>query len=415
MRDELVDAAGVEAQGGPDPETWARLLRGPDKFDKKGNMVEEGLPKSTLPNLATILTLDPRWRGRIRYNEFAQVIELDGAAIQDPDEIAAVIWMADHYGMNAMTNRLSEAAIHAAHQCTYHPVREYLNRLQWDGAQRIGTWLSDYMGAEGLPVISEIGKRFLMSAVARVMEPGVKVDTVLILQGGQGSFKSTGLQALCGPEWFGDTALDIRNKDALAMLRGRWIYEWSELDSLRRRDSSTVKAFLTSQVDRWRPAYGRNILERPRQCVFVGTTNDLEFLKDATGERRYWPVQVQKLDLEGNRRDRDQLWAEALTWYREERRWWLSEEMDGQLEELQGQYKQSDTWSEALERWVALPTQAQGFELRAAIEDGLGIEARDHHTGTLTRLVNVLQGLGCVKRRIRGEDDTRRRLWMPPE
>ena len=415
MRDELADAAGVQVQGGPDPETWARLARHPDRYDKKGNLVDEGMPKPTLPNLATILTMDPRWRGRIRYNEFAQVIELDGVAIQDQDEIAAVIWMADNYGLNAATNRLSEAAIHAAHQCPYHPVRDYLNRLQWDGEERIGTWLSDYMGAEALPVVSEIGKRFLMSCVARVMEPGCKVDTVTILQGPQGARKSTGLQALCGPEWFGDTALDLRNKDALAMLRGRWIYEWSELDSLRRRDSSTVKAFIASQVDRYRPAYGRNILERPRQCVFVGTTNEAEFLTDASGERRFWPVQVRTVDLEGIKRDRDQLWAEALTWYREERRWWLSEEMAGQLEVLQEHYKQSDTWAEALRAWVAMPTQARGFELREAMEDGLGLETRDQHTSNLKRLVNVLTILGCTKSKRRESDGGRRWVWMPPE
>ena len=413
--EEIAAAAGVDIQGGPDPQVWGLLERRPDRYDKKGHLIEEGTPKNTLANLAIILTADPRWQGRIRYNELAGSIELDGQPIQDHNEIDAAVWLADNYGLQAATMRVREAAIYAAHRLPYHPIRDYLNRLQWDGTERIGSWLKDYMGAEDLPIIAEIGRRFLMSCVARVMEPGCKVDTVLILQGPQGARKSTGLQALCGADWFGDTALDLRNKDALAMLQGRWIYEWGELDSLRRRQSTTVKAFLSSQVDRYRPAYGRNVVERPRQCVFVGSTNEFEFLRDSSGERRFWPVKAPAVDLDGLAEARDQLWAEALTWYREERRWWLSEDMGEALEELQEQYKHSDTWADSLQLWVASPIRASGFQLSEAMEDGLELSSKDQHQGNIMRIVGLLQRMGCTKERRRAPDGSVRRYWMPPQ
>ena len=407
--DEIESVAGLApAEDGEDRPVWDMLERYPDKYDRKtGRVIVEGEAKATLGNVRTVLMHDPRWAGRIRYNELTTQKELDGEPIQDVDEIDASIWMADAYGFNAASTRLAEAFIHVAAQNKYHPIQEYLQSLVWDGVDRIDGWLTDYMGAEETPLIKEIGKRFLMSAVARAMEPGCKCDTVMILAGKQGARKSSGLEALFGERYFSDCPPDLRNpKDAAAQLGGLWCLEWAELDSMRRREATTIKSWISTRVDQFRPAYGRNVVRRKRQCVITGTTNELQFLRDSTGERRFWPVLVTDVDVEAIREDRDQLWAEALMWYRTDRRWWLSPEMDEELRQYGERFSLSDTWAQELANWVAHPHQAGGFTLKQACEDALGIESPGQNRAVLQRVTGVLHALGFEER-----TRSRQKIW----
>jgi predicted P-loop ATPase len=196
----------------------------------------------------------------------------------------------------------------------FHPVRNYLNAQVWGGVKRIDTWLTVYGGVEDNEYTRAVGALLLIAAVRRIRQPGCKFDEMVILEHEvQGTDKSTALAVLAvKEEWFSDyLPLNIEGKQVIECLRGRWIIEASEMSGMRRADIGHLKSFLSRQMDRGRMAYGHIVSEVPRQCVIVGTTNDLEYLRDTTGNRRFWPVRCKGFDIEALRRDRDQLWTEA--------------------------------------------------------------------------------------------------------
>lgn len=197
------------------------------------------------------------------------------------------------------------------HAC--HPVREYLSGLRHDDTPRLDRWLIDYAGAEDSDYVRAVSAICLIAAVRRVREPGCKFDEMLVIEGEQGGGKSQALAMLAvHEEWFADDLpLDADSKTVMERTAGRWINELAELKGLRRGVVEHVKGMISRRVDKARLAYGRMTTEQPRQCIFVGTTNDAEYLRDMTGNRRFWPVRVGEFDLAALRRDRDQLWAEA--------------------------------------------------------------------------------------------------------
>ena len=210
-----------------------------------------------------------------------------------------------------------------------------------------------YLGAEDTPLNRAFGSRWMISAVARIMQPGAKVDHMLILEGPQGAKKSSALKALAGAEWFTDELAEIGSKDAAQQMRGIWIIEIAELDAISRAEVSRIKAFLTRTTDRYRPPYERYVVEVPRQCVFAGSVNPETYLRDETGNRRFWPVRCGRIDLDALRRDRDQLWAEAVARYRDGAIWWLDEpELIADAKTEQDQRYQADAWDARIDRWL---------------------------------------------------------------
>lgn len=213
-----------------------------------------------------------------------------------------------------------EAVKAVAFMDRYEPVRDYLEGLFWDGTPRVRRLFGDYFGCEATGdgaerYVEEVSLRFMVGAVLRATDPGCKFDTLPVIRGPQGSGKSSGLRALFGDEWFSDAELpNLKDKDAPQLLHGVWCQELSEMTSTRKSEVDVLKAFTARQVDRYRPPYGRVVEDHPRRCVFVGTVNSGGYLLDDTGARRFWPLSQgagTEVDLEGLRRDRDQLWAEA--------------------------------------------------------------------------------------------------------
>jgi hypothetical protein len=201
----------------------------------------------------------------------------------------------------------------AARQNAFHPVAEYLAALRWDGIPRIGRWLATYGGAADTTYARAVGELILVAAVRRVRQPGVKFDEMLVLESPQGTNKSSALKALAvRDDWFtDDLPLNAEAKRVIEALSGKWIVEAGELKGMRQGGANHLKGLLSRTHDKARMAYDRLEREVPRQCVIVGTTNDSRYLRDTTGNRRFWPVAVTGFDLEALRRDRDQLWAEA--------------------------------------------------------------------------------------------------------
>jgi putative DNA primase/helicase len=296
---------------------WESLLQ----LDKKGQI------KNTLTNIAIILRHDPNLQS-IVFNQFKNMIDVIGQlpwrqvkpGWGDADLACAKMYFERIYGIWSPTKFKDALLGVVSSERVYHPVKEYLDGLSWDGVERLDTLLIDYLGAEDTPYVRAVTRKTLVAAVARIYEPGTKFDSILVLNGPQGIGKSTFFARL-GREWYSDSLAisDMKDKTAAEKLQGYWILELGELAGIRKMDVETVKSFVTRTDDKYRHAYGVNVESHPRSCVIVGSTNsDGGFLRDITGNRRFWPVRVlgdgkyKPWDLI----DVDQIWAEAIERYR---------------------------------------------------------------------------------------------------
>lgn len=277
-------------------------------------------------------------KGLLAYNEFRDRVVLKRPLPALPDSSSApptssdwgdehltwlTAWLQSSVGVRRDTVQNSVIAV--AKGAAFHPVRDYLSALVWDGSERLMTWLKRYLGAkDSAAYLEAVGPKFMIGAVARAFSPGCQMDTMLVLEGSQGLGKSTAVHCLAGREWGRDITGDLSTKDAVLNIQGVWIGEMAELTAIRRAEQEHIKAFVSRRIDRYRPPYGRNTIDRPRHCSFVATTNEQEYLQDPTGGRRFWPVECSSIDLKGIERDRDQLWAEAMSRYKIGERWYLS-------------------------------------------------------------------------------------------
>jgi predicted P-loop ATPase len=257
--------------------------------------------------------------------------------------------------MSVSTKLVDEAVYKAAKFKPIHPIQDYLKALKWDGIPRLDKWLIDYLGCEDTAYVREVGKNALLQAVARIFRPGCKADHVLILEGAQGIGKSTAVQIL-GGEYYADIVIDPHSRDTVDAMRGAWFLEFSEMEVTRRADAEALKSFVTRTTDRCRLAYGKRSIDYPRQCVFVGTINPNamgEYLVDATGNRRMWPVLVQKVALDLLRRDRNELFAEAYSRFKAGEVSWI--ENKHVLQEAlieQEKRRSSDPWVDVIDDYI---------------------------------------------------------------
>ena len=272
-----------------------------------------------------------------------------------------------------------EAVTTLAYEHKFNPVLRYLDGLEWDGVPRVERLFPGYFGVADSDFARAVSRCFMVAAVRRQRRPGCKFDTMPVLRGPQGGGKSTGVRHLFGDDWFSDAETgDLKGKDAALTLQGVWAQEFAELDGMRRTDVDTLKAFCSRAVDRVRPPYGRSVLELPRRCVFVGTANEGGYLKDGTGNRRFWPLEVPgRVDLAAILRDRDQLWAEADRLERDGAGTVLDEALWGDAAERQASETSDDPWADVLLRYIH--RRKSTFECAALgdleDEDGLPIEA----------------------------------------
>ena len=285
-----------------------------------------------------------------------------------------------------------------------HPVREWANTLSWDGTPRIDTWLETNCGVvptsdTHTAFIRAIGSRWLISGMARIYQPGVQVDHVLVMEGPQGTRKSSAF-AVLGGAWFSDALpWDLSSKDASDFTSGVWIIELSELSQVSRATVESLKSFITRRVERFRPAYGRHKATYHRQCIFGGSTNKSSYLTDTTGNRRFWPCKVGKIDLARLKADRDQLWAEARHRYQQGEIWWLDDELliAVAAEEQAARYE-ADPWEEAIAAWVGVrDTVTISQVLKDVLQIDLGMQRR----GDSNRVAEILTSLGWSRGKLR--------------
>lgn len=336
-------------QDGAEPDAgWVLKLRTNPKT---------GVPLNTIQNVQAILENDPRLKGRIYHDEMAgrpmAVSPLpwerqgDAGAVKqwkDEDDAGLRGYMEAVYQITGKEKILDGFAVYALNH-RVNKLRDYLTSLEWDGVKRVDTLLMDYFGAEDTVYTREAVRKTLTGAVARIFRPGIKFDTMLILAGRQGLGKSTFFMRL-GMDWYSDSLQTFEGKDAAELLQGYWIIEAGELTGMTKSEMNTVKQFLSKEDDVYRASYGRRTEKHLRRCIIVGTTNEAEFLKDYTGGRRFWPV-----DLTGEGRRKSiwqdlpgevaQIWAEAVTLYRLGEPLILSDEAERIAEGVQEQHREA--------------------------------------------------------------------------
>ena len=328
--------------------------------DSKGLVIPE------LANLVTILRNDPGWAGVIAYDEFAgRVMKRkpppfspgETGEWMDIDDSRTALWLSQQYGLLRVRREVIEdAVLMTADQNRVHEVRDYLQSLQWDGKDRLKHWLHLYLGAEDSAYARLVSVKWMVGAVARVMRAPLetKMDNVLILEGPQDQGKSSALRIL-GRQWFTDAAFEIGSTDGYQIIRGVLIVELAEMDGFNRADASRSKAFFSRGADRYRNPYGRKPINVVRQCVFAGSVNHATYLKDDTGNRRYWPVTVGYIALDELRQDVDQLWAEALKMYRDGVTWWAVASEKDMFTDQQDQRYVGDAYEDRIRAWLDTP------------------------------------------------------------
>lgn len=299
-----------------------------DNWQSQLELDKTGAVKDTLTNISIILRFDPNLKS-IVFNQFKNMIDVIGElpwpqvkpGWSDTDLACAKLYFERSYGIWSPTKFKDALLGVVSVERLYHPVKEYLGKLSWDGTERLDTLLIDYLGADDTPYVRAVTRKTLVAAVARIYQPGIKFDSILVLNGAQGIGKST-LFARLGGQWYSDSLAisDMKDKTAPEKLQGYWILELGELAGIKKMDVETVKSFITRVDDKYRQSYGVTVESHPRSCIIVGTTNsDGGFLRDITGNRRFWPVRVQGAGKyhAWELTDVDQIWAEAIERYNE--------------------------------------------------------------------------------------------------
>lgn len=390
----------------------------PTKWEQGLGLTAKGELARSPGNVALVLLHDPQWAGVLGFNEMQQSLvwlkppptveglasPAAGSAFAEADFIA--IQQRLHLDRGVLFGReaVELGALAAGKEKSFHPVQQYLDGLKWDGKKRLDRLLVDHAGTEDSEYVRAVTAKTLIGAVARARKPGCKLDTVLVLEGEQGIGKSTMLRALAGDPWFDDHLPDLRDKDVLVHLAGLWIVEVAELDAIKGAESSRVKSFVSRQVDRYRPPYARRDVEVRRSCVFIGTTNSSEYLADATGGRRFWPVRVTRIDVERVRAERDQLWAEADHRFLNGETWHLDANLERDAAEEQEARRIADPWEETLGRELASRDEASVDECLG----WLGIEPARRGQYDGKRLAKVLHILHFERRRLEARPDGKR-------
>jgi predicted P-loop ATPase len=374
------------------------------KFNAKGEV------RPILANLILYLREHPTWKGVLAFDEFGNRVVVRGrpywgaeapdTAWTDHHESLVRVWF-QHEDIPANQGDIGRAVQAAARSNAFHPVRDYFDALVWDGKARLETWLTDYFHADNAPYTRAIGPRFLIGAVARIYEPGCKLDHVPFFEGPQGKQKSEALRTLAvNDDWFTDRLSNITSKDAAIETAGVLLIEIAEGEALLRPGTSAMKVFVTRRFDRFRPPYGKHLVNRLRQCVFAATINPPAggYLRDSTGNRRIWPVACHGLiDRNAIERDRDQLWAEAIVRFKAGAKWWLeTPELEALATAEQAARFKVDSWQAPIAQWLG---KRQETGVAEVLKQVLGLSLREQNRFAEMRVVNILTRLGFTKYR----------------
>ncbi|MBN7576001.1 hypothetical protein C1H57_12570 [Clostridium sp. 2-1] len=367
---------------------------------------ERGKLKSTINNILLIIENEPLLKGKIAYDEFSNRATVIGQLPwrkdinildwSDSDDSGLRSFIEKIYEISA-PSKVNDALTIAFQKHTFHPVRDYLNSLNWDGVSRIDTLFIDYLGAEDCNYVRTVTRKVLTAAVARVFKPGIKFDNMLILSGKQGVGKSTIIRKL-GKDWYSDSLTTVSGKEAYEQLQGVWIFEMAEMMATKKADIEATKHFLSKTEDIYRVAYGKRTSRFLRQCIFIGTSNEHEFLRDKTGNRRFWPIDIynqeptkdvfkvskDKIHLDD---EIDQIWAEAVQLFKNNEPLYLSGEEEKEAQKQQESHSEESAKSGLIQEYleILLPEDWYKLDLSERRNYIQGNEFGDSKVGTMQR------------------------------
>lgn len=393
-------------------------------------------PKGCAQNACLIFENDDRWQGVFAENLFTGTIDvmrqppisqIEPGELSDQHVSMIHVWIEQYYNIIIQDAAMRKAMVNVAAKNRYHPVKDYLNNLpQWDGEYRCKSWIKKALGSENAPkeYLSAIGEMFLIGAVRRIMNSpeATKVDNMLVFEGLQGDGKSTLIEALFFP-WHGDTPLPLGDKDAYINIRGCWGYEMAEMDSFNKATVTTAKSFLSSHTDNYRPPFGTKNMKYPRQTVLIGSVNHREYLTDSSGNRRYWPVWGDKINVQWLKDNREQLWAEALLLHKEGKPHWVDNKKEPELSKLI-QYEQSlrehpDAFEAKLHAWMYDPSGPlqPHYSTLELLQGCFDMDIRSVNKSHEMKLSNAMQKLGWTRerKRVDGYGVSRPYLYITPK
>lgn len=371
-RERFEQARQVFAEPESDSQDEGLDLSWISRLTKDGN----GKFEKTINNMVLVLENDPMLRGRIATDEFANCgmvlgrlpwdTRAEKRRWEDVDNAGFYRYAETFYGLTGR-EKLDNALLIVSSQNRINDVKRYLQGLKWDGIKRLDTLLSVYLGAEDTPYTRAVIRKSLCAAVARAVIGGVKFDNMTIFTGPQGIGKSTFLAKL-GKEWFSDSLTTFEGKDAAELIQGTWLNEVGELTAMTKQETTMVKQFLSKCDDIYRAAYGRHTKRYPRRCVFFGTSNDSEFLKDITGNRRFWPVDVgvnpvKKSIWKDLPEEVDQIWAEAYAYWVLGEPLYLSKELEAMAEEQQEAHREASGKEGIIREYLEKPVPSNWEQL----------------------------------------------------
>ena len=332
-------------------------------WGKAGIQVSKGgIPVCNIDNCLRILEYWPEFKGKIWYDEFycryLTVLPNDQNSshpIREIDRLNMAVWLQRHLGLKRISDDVVKKAmlVYGAKDIRHEP-KDWIKLLKWDKKPRIKQFFSEYAGAEDNEYTQAVSINFWISLIARILQPGCKVDNMVILEGKQGAKKSTLFEEI-GGKWHSENNERISNKDFLQVLRGKIIIEFADLSSWTNADVKQLKQLLSCRIDTYRKSYGEDAEDWPRQSIFVGTTNESTYLRDETGGRRYWPIKSSYIDIPKMRKDREQLFAEASVLFNQSFSWW---EVPESAEIEQEQRRQFDEWEQIISKWLVSKTDA---------------------------------------------------------
>lgn len=371
--------------------------------------------ENTLAHLVAAFTELPRWQGVFAFNELSRrIVFRRPAPFQDnsrlghelrEDDITDIrLWFERETAQSLSVHNVLDAIGIVARRNRFHPVQDYLRSLTWDGVPQVHTWLEDYCSVkstspEHLRLTRAVARKWLIACVARALTPGAKVDAMLVLEGRQGIGKSRAVEALAGTEFFSDAPIDFRTKDAMQLVQGVWIYELAELDAILRGESPATKAFLSRSTDTFRPPYARVPVSIPRSVVFCGTVNHGGYLKDSTGNRRFWIVRCEgNIDVEGLRAQRDRLWGEARALFEKGEAWHLTSEEEALMHAEHQDRMEDDPWEERIAAWLSRQG-ARPLAMEEILSGALGLQAAARNPNVTRRVRAILEPLGFERQR----------------
>lgn len=372
----------------------------------------KGLPIPNAFNARQIIARDQQWRGRFWFDEFHQRIRTDigGSGprdLKDADEYGVAMQIQGELQIGRMTIEAVRMAIATvADQDRRSEPREWIRSLHWDGGTRLGLLMSRGFGADDNDYTMRVGENLIKSCVMRIEHPGCKVDAMPVLEGPQGIGKTRAIEILAAP-WYGSLHSSFGTKDALLEMQRKLILEVAELEAMPKREFETVKAFLSRRIDTFRPPYGRHPVDVPRRCVFLGSTNETCYLRDATGGRRFLPIRCGQIDLKWIEAERDQLFAEAAHRLKQDESWWEVPIDEAQRE--QDARFAGDPWIDPLDRYLTL---RESTTMAGVLTEALKIEVGRQSKRDQMRAAAIMERLGWSRVQ---SGQRRTRIWIPPD